>query len=307
MCFEYNGVITLKRGNQLISHRFYDEDFFFQHTDNIIVQGCPFNNTAGGVLNIGGFIYNNRRISRSGANGSFSALHGGFYHCSASGDHQQIHAWMTPGELCYYVSHFYETWDQAHARYLARRFGLAWEQQVGLMSGGQQRKVSILLALAARPEVLMLDEPAAGLDPIARRELVDEIVDVLSRDGGCTVLFSTHIISDLERIAEHVGIMDRGRIVAAASLEELQRTTKRVQVIFDDAAPPEGFSVPGAVHSETAGSVVTAVVRLVSDTQLDALREIPGARVSVFPLGLEDIFIELLGPAAPAELSEVQS
>jgi len=121
------------------------------------------------------------------------------------------------------------------------------------------------------------------------------------------VLLSTHIISDLERIAEHVGIMDRGRIVAAALLEELQRTTKRVQVIFDGAAPPEGFSVPGAVHSETAGSVVTAVVRLLSDAQLDALRETPGARVSVFPLGLEDIFIELLGLGARAELTEVQS
>ncbi len=220
---------------------------------------------------------------------------------------QQIHAWMTPGELCYYLSHFYETWDHAHARHLARRFDLAWEQQVGLMSGGQQRKVSILLALAARPEVLILDEPAAGLDPIARRELVDEIVDVLSRDGGCTVLFSTHIISDLERIAEHVGIMDRGRIVTGAPLEELQRTTKRVQVIFDAAGPPEGFSIPGALRSETAGPVVTAVARLQSDTQLDAVRAIPGVRVNVFPLGLEDMFIEILGPGAGAEPTEVQS
>ena len=219
---------------------------------------------------------------------------------------QQLHAWMTPGELCYYCSHFYETWDQAHARRLGQRFGLAWEQQVGLMSGGQQRKVSILLALAARAEVLILDEPAGGLDPIARRELIDEIVEVLSGDGECTVLLSTHIISDLERIAEHVGIMDRGRIVASAPLAELQSHTRRVQVVFEGEGAPEGFAIPGALRSETAGPVVTAVVRLVSDTQLDAVRQMPGVRVNEFPLGLEDIFIELLGPGAEAELAEVQ-
>ena len=217
---------------------------------------------------------------------------------------QQLHAWMTPGELCYYLSHFYERWDADYARRLARRFDLAWDRQVGLMSGGEQRKVSVLLALAARPEVLILDEPAAGLDPVARRELIDELIDILSRDGGCTVLLSTHIISDLERIAEKIGIMDRGRITADERLDELQRTCRRVQVIFDGGAPPEGFAVPGAVRSRADGPVVTAVVRLLSETQLDAVRAIPGARVNVFPLGLEDIFIELLGPRAAADTLE---
>jgi ABC-2 type transport system ATP-binding protein len=217
---------------------------------------------------------------------------------------QQLHAWMTPGELCYYLSHFYERWDAEYAMRLVRRLGLAWDRQVGLMSGGEQRKVSVLLALAARPEVLILDEPAAGLDPIARRELIDELVDILSRDGGCTVLLSTHIITDLERIAERVGIMDRGRITTDERLDELQRTCQRVQVIFDGGAPPEGFSVPGAVRSRAEGPVVTAVVRVLSDTQLDTVRAIPGVRVNVFPLGLEDIFIELLAPTAGAGREE---
>lgn len=216
---------------------------------------------------------------------------------------QQLHAWMTTEELCYYLSHFYERWDGRYARRLARRFGLAWEQQVGRLSGGEKRKVAILLAFAARPEVLLLDEPAAGLDPIARRELVDEIVDVLSRAEPCTVLFSTHIISDLERIAEHVGIMDRGRIVTSTRLEDLQSTTKRVQVIFEGDVPP-GFVVPGAVRSHAEGPVATAIVHLASDGQLDAVRQIPGVRVSVFPLGLEDIFIERFGAEGGSEFLE---
>lgn len=217
---------------------------------------------------------------------------------------QQLHAWMTPEELCHYASHFYGRWDMAYAHGLARRFDVPWDYQVGVMSGGERRKVSILLAFAARPDVLLLDEPAAGLDPIARRELIDELIEVLSRVEGCTVLFSTHIISDLERVAEHVGIMDRGRMVAAARLDELQSRTKRVQVIFEGAAPPPGFAVPGAIRSKAEGPVVTAVVRLASDAQLDEVRRLPGVRVNVFPLGLEEIFIELFGPGSRAEFTE---
>lgn len=219
---------------------------------------------------------------------------------------QQIHEWMTLEELCFYASHFYPDWDRAHARSLSDRFGLAWQRQVGLMSGGEQRKAAIVVAIAARPEVLLLDEPAAGLDPIARRELVDEIVDVVSRDEECTVLFSTHIISDLERVAEHVGIVDRGRMVSSSRLDDLQNSTKRVQVIFEGKGPAPDFSIPGALRSETAGPVVTAVVRLASDAQLDELRRMPGVRVNVFPLGLEDIFIELFGTESGESFTEEQ-
>jgi ABC-2 type transport system ATP-binding protein len=215
---------------------------------------------------------------------------------------QQLHAWMTVEELSLYCAHFYDAWDADYAWELAGKFGLAWGRQVGVMSGGEQRKAAILIALAARPEVLILDEPAAGLDPIARRELIDELVEVLSRGGDTTVLFSTHIISDIERIAEHVGIMDRGRLVTSSRLDDLQSSSKRVQVIFPGAAPPEGFRVPGAVKTDTSGPVVNAVVRLESETQLDEVRELPGVRVNVFPLGLEDIFIEIFGPESRGEL-----
>jgi ABC-2 type transport system ATP-binding protein len=217
---------------------------------------------------------------------------------------QQLHAWMTLGEIDRYVSHFYRRWDGRYARRLADRFELAEDLQIGLMSGGEQRKVAIRLALAARPEVLILDEPAAGLDPVARRQLVDELIEAVSRGDGTTVLFSTHILSDLERVADHVGIMDRGHLVAASRLESIQSETKRVQVIFEGAAPPEGFAVPGAIRSHAEGPVVTAVARLASDSQLDAVRRIPGARVNVFPLNLEEIFIELFGPEESQEFIE---
>jgi ABC-2 type transport system ATP-binding protein len=191
-----------------------------------------------------------------------------------------------------------------YAQELTRRWGLSWKQQVGRMSAGEQRKAAVLLAFASRPEVLLLDEPAAGLDPIARRQLVDEIVDAMTRGDGCTILFSTHIISDLERIAEYVGIMERGRIVKSGRLEDFQQQTRRVQVIFEKERPPEGFVIPGALRTEVSGPVVTAVTRLTSDIQLEPIRHLPGVRVNVFPLGLEEIFLELAGGCAAAEYTE---
>lgn len=215
---------------------------------------------------------------------------------------QRLPGWMTLAELCEYVSNFYAKWDRPYARALGDRLDLAWDRQLGLMSGGEQRKAAVLVAFAGRPDVLLLDEPAAGLDPIARRTLVDEIIDVIGAVERCTVLFSTHIISDLERVAEYVGVIDRGRIVTESKLEDMQTRTKRVQVIFDAAAPPDGFTVPGAIRSRTEGSVVTAVVRIAADNQFDQLQQTPGVRVSVFPLSLEDMFIELFGPKSPGEL-----
>ncbi|MEI7910280.1 MAG: ABC transporter ATP-binding protein [Verrucomicrobiota bacterium] len=207
---------------------------------------------------------------------------------------QQLPPMKSTAQLCHDLSRLHERWDSALAGKLAARFGIRADAPLATLSGGDQRKVAVLLAFAARPDVLVLDEPAAGLDPIARRQLMEEIVDFLGDGGERTVLFSTHIIEDLERVAEHVGIMDRGRMVMAGRLEELQTGMRRVQIIFNGAAVPEGFRVPGALRSHAEGPVLTAVLRIGSEAQLDALRATPDTRVADFPLGLQDFFIELL-------------
>jgi len=218
---------------------------------------------------------------------------------------QQLYGGMTVSQLSAYLAHFYTRWDNAYLHQLAERFQLPVDQPVFSLSGGQRRQVAILLALAPRPDVVLMDEPAAGLDPIARRQLIEELVDCLSDRPEMTVILSTHIIADIERLAEHVGIMDKGRLVASSRLDDLQARTRRVQVIFDGSAPPAGFVVPGAVRTAVEGPVVTAIARIDQESALDALRAQPGLRVQTFPLSLEDVFIEMLGPEARAELAEV--
>lgn len=210
---------------------------------------------------------------------------------------QQLHPRMTTSEILRYVRYFYPKWDGMKADALCRTFSINTAKPVGSLSAGQRRQVSIVTALAANAEVVFLDEPAAGLDPIARRDLVNALVDIISAEENKTILFSTHIISDLGRIADYVGFIDRGRLIHSSSLEELQNTFHKVQIIFEEP-PPEKIDLPGAINIRREGNVVTAAMRIGSDGELEDLRRrfIP-SRVTAFSLGLEDIFIEMLKKA----------
>lgn len=198
-------------------------------------------------------------------------------------------------DLSRQLKRFYNRWDRDHARSLAESWGLPWRRPVGGMSSGEQRQAALLLAFASRPELLILDEPAAGFDPLARRALLDQILDTMTRSDGCTILLSTHIIPDLERIADHVGMMDHGRLGLSARLDDLLDCTKRVQVIFEEDECPVNFAVPGALRTMTSGAVVSSIVRWPNGNELDMLRASTGARVQVFPVGLEEIFLALFG------------
>jgi ABC-2 type transport system ATP-binding protein len=211
---------------------------------------------------------------------------------------QQVPEWMSLADLGRYSSHFYTAWRQDMLTEQARRWELPLNQPVSSLSGGNQRLAALALALATQPEVLLLDEPAAGLDPVARRELNVCLVDAMLRGDGCTILLSTHLLGDLERLATHVGIMDRGRILAEGTVEDWQRTMRRVQVVFPDDAPPAGLAIPGAVRSRVLGPVLTALVRMDDEAQLDSIRALPGARLRVFPLTLEELFVDWFNEAA---------
>jgi len=207
----------------------------------------------------------------------------------------QLPGEMSLEELCRSLAGVHRKGDLARARELAGAWGLPWRRAVGSLSNGEQRKAAVLLAFAGRPEVLVLDEPASGFDLVARRQLLEQIVDAITGSDGCTVLLSTHAVGDLERVADHVGVIDGGRMALSERLEDLLNQTKRVQVIFEDEEPPAHFAIPGSLRSRQAGPVVNAIVRLVNGGELGALRTSANVRVQVFPIGLEEIFLELFG------------
>jgi ABC-2 type transport system ATP-binding protein len=208
---------------------------------------------------------------------------------------QHLPSSLSLEELSHCLRHCNPNWDQSLARALARRWELPWKRNMACLSSGEQRKAAILLAFAGRPRVLILDEPAAGFDLVARRQLVDQLVDAITQTDGCTVLLSTHLLEDLERVADHIAVLDHGRLALSVRLEDLLNETRRVQVIFEDDETPSDFAIPGALKTRRVGSVVNALVRWPHGGELDALRGSVNGRVQVFPAGLEEIFIELFG------------
>ncbi len=206
---------------------------------------------------------------------------------------QRLPGWMNLEDLSRYVSSFYDEWDLGYARRLTRRWEISWKTAVRKMSVGEQRMVALTLALAARPEVLILDEPASGLDPVARREFLNALVDITTEGDGCAILISSHHIEDLERLAEWVGIMDRGRMAVSDRLETLMERIKRVQIILPEGTETPHWDPPGAYSVKIQGSVINAVLDLESPSVLSRFQQIKGARIQMFDLGLEELFFEI--------------
>ena len=122
---------------------------------------------------------------------------------------------MCTSEMLRYLRAFYPSWDDGFAEELRRQFDLDPRARIKTLSQGQRARLGLLAALAYRPEVLILDEPSTGLDPIVRREILAAIIRTIAEEGR-TVLFSSHLLDEVERVSDHVALIDRGRIVLSA-------------------------------------------------------------------------------------------
>ena len=129
--------------------------------------------------------------------------------------------WMRIDELVRYTKAFYPAWDDAYAESLRVGFDLAPAAKISTLSKGQKARTGLLVALAHRPELLVLDEPSSGLDPIVRRDILGAVMRTIA-DEGRTVLFSSHLLDEVEQVADHVTMIKDGRIVASAPLPELK-------------------------------------------------------------------------------------
>jgi len=127
---------------------------------------------------------------------------------------------FTAAQLLAYFRSFYPRWNEARVEGLLSRWEIPRDRPIRKLSGGQQQRLSIIRALAHEPDLLVLDEPVASLDPVGRRDFLRELVDQVL-DRGTTVVFSTHILSDLERVAFNLAFLSRGRIALQAPLDEL--------------------------------------------------------------------------------------
>jgi len=135
---------------------------------------------------------------------------------------QHFYPWMSPKHLAKFVRGLYPRWDQHRYQYLLDLFELPLKRKIGLFSGGMKAKLALCMAVATRPDCLILDEPTAGMDPVARREFLD-LVSREAQRTEATVFFSTHLIDDIEAIADRIGIIESGKTIYEGSLDGLSR------------------------------------------------------------------------------------
>lgn len=138
-------------------------------------------------------------------------------------EENDLPAWMCVGELIRYTRAFYPTWDDGYAEELRRAFGLDPSARIGDLSRGQKARAGLIAALAHRPELLVLDEPSSGLDPIVRRDILGAVLRTIALEGR-TVFFSSHLLDEVEEVADHVIMISEGRILLSAPLAEIRET-----------------------------------------------------------------------------------
>jgi ABC-2 type transport system ATP-binding protein len=198
---------------------------------------------------------------------------------------------LTAADQIGVIASFYPRWDDE----LVNRLSRAWEVDLGErikgMSVGQRQKLSILLALGHRPDLLILDEPVASLDPVARRQFLEQIIDVAA-DGRRAVVFSSHIVSDVERLANKIWIVKDHRLFWQGDFDSLKDSIVRIHIRAARTLP-DSLAVPNALSSQRNGSTATVVVRDWSVELHGDVAKRLGADIEVEPLTLEDIFLEL--------------
>jgi len=202
-----------------------------------------------------------------------------------------LYPWMRVRQLLDYMAAFYPKWNSALVQQMLKDWEVSTGDKVGKMSVGTRQKLAIILALAHEPDLLVLDEPAASLDPAARREFLKAVLEIAA-GGQRTVVFSTHITSDLERVADRVAILRGGVIAYEGELDELKDSVKRLHVTSANPLPLT-LDVPGAVRIRVEGNEALVSVRNVSEQILAELRAQHAASVRVEDLNLEDIFVEV--------------
>lgn len=203
-----------------------------------------------------------------------------------------IHGWMRVQDVLDFVARVYPRWDWSQQRRLNEILNLPTDRKVNQLSRGELAKLALMVALGHQPELLVLDEPTSGLDPLVRREFLSAIVGLL-KDTDRTVFFSTHILSDVERVADRVIVMAEGRVLAEDTLEGIRTRFCKVSLLFR-TSPPDGVEIAGARRVERGLREWVAVFEGSRDLA-ELARALPAADVATQPMTLEDAFIELVG------------
>ena len=206
-------------------------------------------------------------------------------------DEKDLYDYMTIGEMVAFTRPFYPRWRADLEQQYLRTFELAPNRTIKGLSRGTRTKVALLLALCRGADLLLLDEPTSGLDPAMAEDVLQALVRHVAAEAS-TVFFSSHQLNEVEQIADHVAIIDRGQTVVAAALDDLRAGYQRVHLVFDGEAPELKVHAPGTHRVRRHGRTLTVLSAGGGSAVLDELRGYRPVSVDVTPVSLKEIFLE---------------
>jgi ABC-2 type transport system ATP-binding protein len=206
-------------------------------------------------------------------------------------DEKDLYDYMTVGEMIRFTASFYPKWRADLEEKQLRRFDLRGERPIKGLSRGMRTKLSLLLALCRGCELLILDEPTSGLDPVVTEEVLQALVSGVAGEA-MTVFFSSHQIAEVDQIADHVAIIDRGRLAISGALDDLRQNYRRIQLVFEGDAPNVKFHAAGVRRMQRKGRVLTVLSSGGTEQVLEEARGYRPVSVDVLPVTLKDIFLE---------------
>lgn len=204
-----------------------------------------------------------------------------------------VHRSMSLAECGRYESRFRPRWKDDLYQSILKEFKLDPGKRAGELSRGQRAILCLALTLASDPDLLVLDDPAIGLDPVARRDLLESMLYFVKREGR-TIFFSSHLLADVERVAERIAILEGGLLKADCPLETFRERVRCLLLRFPGTPPPLP-EIPGLLRTTRAENEVAVTIANYGDGARALLEALPGAAITEAPLSLEDAFISYVG------------
>jgi len=206
----------------------------------------------------------------------------------------QLYGYMTMKELIEFSRGFYGKWNDGLVNKYLEQFNLPLNLRISNFSKGMKVKAALLLAIAHEPKLLVLDEPTSGMDPIFRREFLSVIMEEITLQGR-TVFFSSHIIDDVERVADVIGIINRGKLIKNKSIDDFKKNEKKIRVVFQKEVPEGFFDEKGIVDVEKVGKGYIITVSENLEGIYEKCRAYPHFALEVIHQNLEDVLIDIAG------------
>jgi ABC-2 type transport system ATP-binding protein len=197
--------------------------------------------------------------------------------------------WMTAAQLTRYVAAYYPTWNPELEGEFIERFRLPTDKRVGAMSPGQRQQLAILFAIGFEPELLILDEPAAALDPVARHQFLELLLEIIQNEGR-TILISSHILSDVEKVIDHVIILDDGKLLRDCTFDELREEFIRVRLTSLNGPLSDPINIRGMITCEQHDREAVVTLKSAYKDELDEVVKSLHCEAEVLPISFEDTY-----------------